>query len=419
MNLGQVLLMAAEIVVVSVLFLACFRVRSILGLVPVYTMLGVVFYTCGFLAASVYVQILPNLIVSPGSVALFPAIIFIVLCVYITEDADEARKLIYGLLVTDVFVAALGWITAMHLHLPGAINDYHLSPDLFTADPRVSTVSVIALFADTILIILLYELVSRYTKVLFLRIYLSTAITLALDTVIFVTGSYVESPHYLTFLTSAMIGKVVAAVLYALLFTIYLQYVENHEFGKARSLGPTFATLTYRQKFELLQERSARDPLTDVYNRGFFDEIFYTLTATALRSHSPLAIMMVDIDNFKRVNDERGHLEGDRVLKTTAETLAATFRSSDYVCRFGGEEFVVLLPNTDLENATMLAEKARDRIAAGNDDVTVTVTVTIGVAVYPDEASTAEALLQLVDDRMYEGKRRGRNRVFAGDRSLV
>lgn len=419
MNVGQVLLMAAEIVLVSVLFLACFRVRSILGLVPVYTMLGVVFYTCGFLAASVYVNVLPKLIVSPGSVALFPAIIFIVLCVYITEDAEEARKLIYGLLVTDVFVAALGWITAMHLQLPGAINDYHLSPDLFTADPRVSTVSVLALFADTILIILLYELVSRYTRLLFLRIYISTAITLAIDTLIFITGAYVESPHYLTFLTSAMIGKVIAAILYAALFTIYLQYIENLHFGEARSLGPTFATLTYRQKFEMLQQRSARDPLTDVYNRGFFDEIFQTLIAAAHRSRSPLAMMMVDIDNFKLVNDEHGHLEGDRVLKTMADTLAATFRSSDYVCRYGGEEFVVLLPNTDLESATMLAEKARARIAAGNDDVSITVTVTIGVAVFPDEATLAETLLELVDERMYEGKRLGRNRVFAGSRSFA
>jgi diguanylate cyclase (GGDEF)-like protein len=418
-NLGQVWLMATEIVVVSVLFLACFRVRSVLGLVPVYTMLGVVFYICNFLAAGVYVKALPGLIVSPGTVAFFPAIIFVVLCVYITEDAGEARKLIYGLLITDVFVGATGFLTSMHLRLPGALNDYHLSPDLFAADPRVSTVSVIALFLDTVVIILLYELVSRYTKHLFVRIYVSTAVTLVLDTIIFITGAYIESPHYLTFLTSAIIGKVVAALLYAVLFTIYLQYFENLSSGKARSLGPTFATLTYRQKFELLQQRSARDPLTGVYNRGFFDEIVQTLTATALRSQTPLAMLMVDIDHFKRVNDEHGHLEGDRVLKATADMLSATFRASDYVCRYGGEEFVVLLPHTDLESAAMLAEKARARIAAGNDDPSVTITVTIGVAAYPVEAMFSDALLQLVDERMYEGKRLGRNRVVATSPSPV
>jgi len=410
--------MLVEIVVVSVLFLACFRVRSVLGLVPVYTMLGVVFYICNFLAAGVYVKILPGLIVSPGTVAFFPAIIFVVLCVYITEDAGEARKLIYGLLVTAVFVDALGWLTARHLELPGSLNSYHLSPDLFIADPRVSTVSVIALFADTVLIVLLYELVSRYTKILFLRMYVSTAVVLAIDTLIFITGAYVENPQYLTFLTSATIGKVLAAIVYATLFTIYLQYIETIPFVAPRSLGPTFRTLTYRQKFELLQQASARDPLTGVYNRGFFDEILHTLTATALRSQTKLALLMVDIDHFKLVNDRYGHLEGDRVLKATADALVETFRSSDYVCRFGGEEFMVLLPNTDLASATMLASKTQSRIAADGTD-TARVTVTIGVAVFPTEARTAEALLQLVDRRLYEGKNTGRNRIVAGERSLA
>jgi diguanylate cyclase (GGDEF)-like protein len=413
-NIGQILLLVAEIVMVSVLFLTCFRVRAVLGLLPVYTMLGVVFYTCNLLAAGVYVEILPNLIVSPGTVAFFPAIIFVVLCVYITEDADEARKLIYGLLITDVFVAALGWLTALHLQLPGAVNEYHLSPDFFAADPRVSTVSVIALFVDTVLIILLYELVSRYTASLFMRIYVSTAITLVVDTVIFITGAYVENPHYLTFLASAAIGKVLAAIVYALLFTAYLQYGETVRSGSGRSLGPTFRTLTYRQKFELLQQRSQRDPLTGIYNRGFFDEVFPTLTAAALRSKTPLGILMADIDHFKVVNDEFGHPEGDRVLKAVAGALVASFRSSDYVCRYGGEEFIVLLPNTDARNAAVLAAKARIRVVAATDAVDHPVTTTVGVAGFPSEAPTADAVLALVDRRMYEGKRTGRNRVVAG-----
>jgi diguanylate cyclase (GGDEF)-like protein len=413
MNLGQLALLLAEIVGLSVLFLGCFRLRAVLGLVPVYTMLGVVFYTCNLLAAGVYVKLLPNLIVSPGTVAFFPAIIFVVLCVYITEDADEARKLIYGLLITDVFVVALGWLTAMHLQLPGALNDYHLSPALFTAGPRVSTVSVIALFADTVVIILLYELVSRFTRLLFLRIFVSTALVLVLDTLIFITGAYVENPQYVTFLVSAIVGKTLAAVVYAVLFTIYLQYIDTVQVGPWRSLGPTFRTLTYRQKFELLQQRSARDPLTGIYNRGFFDEIFPTLTATALRIKTPLAVLMADIDHFKLVNDEHGHLVGDTVLKAVAAALSSIFRSSDYVCRYGGEEFVVLLPNTDLVNATELAIKVQSRIAEASAAVGPAVTVTIGVACFPSEAQTPDALLALVDRRLYEGKAAGRNRVVS------
>lgn len=416
--MGQVWLMTLEIVLVSALFMGCLRARTVLGLVPVYTVLGVVFYTCNFLAASVYIRLAPGVIVSPGTVAFFPAILFIVLLIYITEDATEARKLIYGLLVTNVFAVVLGWLTALHLRLPGAINGYHLSPSLFAASPRVSTVSVIALFADTILIILLYELVSRYTRFLFWRIYLSISVTLAFDTIVFITGAYVEDPQYSTILVSAMAGKLMAAVLYALLFALYLRYFDAVEFivpRQAQALGTMFRTLTYRQKYELLQERSARDPLTNVYNRGFFDEILATQIATANRAHTVFALLMLDIDRFKQVNDTKGHVEGDRVLAAVAACLASTFRSSDYVCRYGGEEFTMILPNTDGYNAADLAEKARVRIAELGRDMGLgaDLTVTIGIAVFPTEAGSAEELLQLVDRRLYEGKTNGRNRVIS------
>jgi diguanylate cyclase (GGDEF)-like protein len=417
-NVPQVALMAAEIILVSVLFLACFRLRAVLGLAPVYTALGVVFYTCGFLAASVYIQVAPGFVVSPGTVSFFPAILFVVLCVYITEDAGEARKLIYALLISDVFVAALGWLTALHLRL-GSINAYHLSPDLFSSSPRVSTVSVIALFADTIFIILLYEFISRYTSSLFWRIYLSTAAALIFDTFVFITGAYIDSPQFFTILVSAMLGKVLAAIPYAILFAIYLRYfdlVEPAMPADARALGPMFRTLTYRQKYELLQARSVRDPLTGIYNRGFFDEILAVQAATSSRAQTPFALLMADVDNFKRINDSRGHVEGDRVLQAVAACLAASCRAADYVCRYGGEEFAIILPNTNLENAANLAEKARILIAELGDTagLDATVTITIGVAVFPDEATSPQELLQTADRRLYEGKNGGRNCVVAG-----
>jgi diguanylate cyclase (GGDEF)-like protein len=124
---------------------------------------------------------------------------------------------------------------------------------------------------------------------------------------------------------------------------------------------------------------------------------------------------MIDIDYFKRVNDSKGHVEGDRVLTAVAACLASTFRSSDYVCRYGGEEFTVILPNTDRYSATALAEKARVRIAelCTNASLGVDLTVTIGVAIFPTEATSGEDLLRLVDRRLYEGKSKGRNRVIS------
>jgi diguanylate cyclase (GGDEF)-like protein len=413
MNSGQVWLMAAEIVGISVIMLGCFRARTILGFVPVYTVLGVVFYTCNFLAAGVYVRVNSNLVVSPGTVAFFPAILFVVLLVYITEDALEARKLIYGLLVTNVFTVLVSPLTALHLTLPGALNSYHLAPDLFALNPRISTVSVIALFVDTILIVILYELISRITSALFLRIYVSVSITLALDTLMFITGAYAESPQYRTILASAMLGKLLAAIPYALLFAVYLRYLDAADTSapRAQGVGAVFRTLTWRQKYELLQAASAHDPLTGIYNRGFFNEILRTQIATASRTNTSLSLLMADIDLFKQINDTKGHQEGDRVLAAVAAALGSCFRASDYVCRYGGEEFAIVLPHTERDNARLLAEKARRRIA----DLMLgpKVTVTVGVATYPVDAGSADELVRVVDERLYEGKNSGRNRVVA------
>jgi diguanylate cyclase (GGDEF)-like protein len=415
-NLPQIELLLAEIITVSVLLLAGFRLRPLLGLVPVYAVLGVVFYTAAFLAAGVYVELAPGLIVSPGSVALFPAILFTVLCVYITEDVGEARKLIFGLVLTDLFVALLGGLTALQLQAPGALNRFHLPPDLFITNPRISTVSILALFADTLVIILLYELISRYTRSLLARIYISTSITMAFDTIVFITGSYVESPNYLTFLTSAMIGKLLAAIPYTILFTIYLSFFDSVAFDasvEARTIGAMFRTLTYRQKYELLQAQSARDPMTRLYNRGFFDAELDMQIVSSLRAQTSLAILMADVDHFKRVNDTHGHIEGDRVLTAVAECLNANFRASDYVCRYGGEEFAILLPKTDLRNAIALAEKTRRSVAERPcGEAQLRVTVTIGVAIFPDEAVSGHELMELVDQRLYEGKSNGRNQVI-------
>jgi diguanylate cyclase (GGDEF)-like protein len=259
--------------------------------------------------------------------------------------------------------------------------------------------------------VLLYELVSRYTEILFLRIYVAVALTLVLDTLLFITGVYVESPAFLTILGASMLGKLIAAVPYAILFTIYLRYFNvssEPRVEPTRGIGATFAALTYRQKYELLRAEAVRDPLTHVYSRGFFNEALTAQIAMADRADAPLALLMLDIDHFKLINDSRGHLEGDRVLAAIAERLSGAFRSSDYLCRYGGEEFTVLLPNTGVDDAVMLAERARTAVVLPDGP-----TVTIGVAVYPGEARSAGELLELVDRRLYEGKRKGRNRVVA------
>jgi len=168
---AQIALMAVEAGFAAVLILALFRTRRVWGLAPVYTTVGVFYYLATLLAGTTFIRVTPELLMSPGSVALFPASLFAVLLVYIREDAKEARNMIYGLLIANVSASLLGVLVSQHLTGPLAFNPLSLSPAVFVQSPRLFVVGTVVLFADTILIILVYEAVSHVLRPLFLRIW--------------------------------------------------------------------------------------------------------------------------------------------------------------------------------------------------------------------------------------------------------
>ncbi len=408
--------MALEAAAAAGVLLALFAGRRIFGLAPVYTTVGVFYYLATLLAGTTFVQVAPGLLVSPGSVALFPASLFAVLLVYIREDAREARNMIYGLLAANVSASLLGLIVSRHLGGPLSVNPLALPAELFVQSPRLFLVGTLALFADTLLIILAYEALSRVLRPLSLRIYASLALVLGFDTLVFVTGGFVEHPAYREILLSGIVGKLAAAVVYAAALTLYLPRARAG--GDARpGLGDLFGVLTYRQRYEALRAQAARDPLTGVYNRGFFDEVLLGQIASARRSGAPLTVMMADVDHFKRINDAYGHAEGDRALRVIAQALAASVRGSDSVCRYGGEEFAIILPGTALGAAAPLADRIREEVPAACARAGIAgggrVTVTIGLAAYPGDGEEGEAILRSADRRLYRGKQAGRDRVMA------
>jgi diguanylate cyclase (GGDEF)-like protein len=218
-----------------------------------------------------------------------------------------------------------------------------------------------------------------------------------------------------------MLGKAVAGVVYALLLTVYLQrfdVTDQLPLGAGRPLGNLFQALTYRQKYEALKVQITRDALTGVYNRGFFDETLAALLARSRRTGSPVTLLMIDIDHFKQLNDAYGHGAGDQALAAVAAVLVTSSRAADLVCRYGGEEFAVLLPDTALDAGRHLAERINAAVPAGLAQHGARwsarpVTVTVGLAAFSAEAATAEELVQLADRRLYAGKTSGRNRVVA------
>jgi diguanylate cyclase (GGDEF)-like protein len=164
-----------------------------------------------------------------------------------------------------------------------------------------------------------------------------------------------------------------------------------------------------------LREQTMRDPLTSLHNRRFLQDYLPREILRATRENAPLAVVMIDLDRFKRINDSAGHQAGDRVLVEVAGLLKRHVRGSDIACRYGGEEFAVVLPKTTLESALRRSEEIRSAISDEPDRLRG-VTASLGVALCPAHAMDAEALLRAADRALYEAKRAGRNqvRVVAG-----
>jgi len=171
------------------------------------------------------------------------------------------------------------------------------------------------------------------------------------------------------------------------------------------------------REIENLRAASLRDPLTDVYNRRAYDhQIVKTVSAVYNKGLRTCSMGVFDIDNFRNFNNTYGHLAGDRVLAYVARLTRESLRQDDYVFRYGGDEFVILMPNANLESAAMVAEKVRRNIAAvefklfKNNDLTVTVSISMGVAeIRPED--DANSFFARADQALYKAKNAGRNQV--------
>jgi len=165
---------------------------------------------------------------------------------------------------------------------------------------------------------------------------------------------------------------------------------------------------------EQMKQLAETDPLTETFNRRALNEKLAQEIERANRYSTVLACLMVDIDNFKQINDAYGHLVGDNVLRQLAMILRREQRAVDIVARYGGEEFVILLPETGASGARIFAERILRRVANhdfGEAGRTVRVTISVGIACYPDErAGEGESLLRLADANLYKAKADGRNR---------
>ena len=173
-----------------------------------------------------------------------------------------------------------------------------------------------------------------------------------------------------------------------------------------------------RDSVQSTMEMAVKDPLTGLNNRRYFDSHMQNLFNKAEVGGKPLSMIVMDIDHFKSVNDTHGHQVGDDVLKTFAERITKSVRGKDLACRFGGEEFIVAMPDTDRELAYVVADRMRREVAAHPFVVEggakqIGVTVSAGVSSFQGNGDSIEAMLKRADDALYEAKRNGRNQVIS------
>jgi diguanylate cyclase (GGDEF)-like protein len=180
----------------------------------------------------------------------------------------------------------------------------------------------------------------------------------------------------------------------------------------ADGLALTWTNLSLR---EALRQEAIRDPLTGLYNRRFMEESLLREMRRAQRGGQTVAVILLDVDRFKQVNDRFGHEAGDMLLRALGTLLQASSRGSDIACRYGGEEFVLILPETSLETAQQRAEQIREKFrslkVAVQPDEAPTTSASLGVAGYPLHSDSPEGLLRAADAALYEAKRAGRNRT--------
>ncbi len=414
MGTENLILLLVEAGFYFVFMVGLLHLRHQLGIGVFVAALGVMHFLETYLAAVFYIE-LPFGVISPGSSVLFSGKLMMILLLYVKEDAAVVRAPIYGLLAGNFLTVGLSFFLRHHQTIgavPGRIADLAFIDEM----GWLMLWGTMLLYVDALAIILLYERLGRvFKKSTAMRFFVSGVAVLTFDQIGFYFALHVLNGAPIAVFWGGWIAKMLAACIYAVLITVYLYYSRISAIPVSpRPIADIFADLTFRERYEDLLDRSGRDALTGVYDRSRLEFEAPRVLSSMLVDGKPMALMIIDADHFKDVNDRFGHLAGDGVLKDTAACLQRALRSSDRLFRFGGEEFVVICedvaPATGAERAETLRRTVEAEIRRPDG---VPVTVSIGVSNSYADGTTLNALLSAADSRLYAAKNAGRNRVIS------
>ncbi|WNL41415.1 GGDEF domain-containing protein [Halomonas sp. PAMB 3264] len=297
-----------------------------------------------------------------------------------------------------------GWYTLpLWLLATGIILIVPLRPESFSTQIIAAVVAVLGFYLF---------IPNRLTVVTLVSLYLTSGFLVAL--VAFTDANLVDVTRTaILLLTANVIG------FSTLLRMESLQRVQfallNNERGRNQALNEEIISRKLLE--EQLRTSAERDALTNLNNRGHFMKLAGKMLQRSQSGQAPFSLFMIDVDHFKRINDTCGHCHGDKVLAEIAEVCEESLRPTDVIGRFGGEEFIVALPNTNLDDAQKVAERLKrevSNLSLPDEMGTQSPSVTIGVAAANAEGENLDALIKQADQLLYIGKRAGRNQVVVG-----
>lgn len=413
MEMWNLVLFVSEAVLYFALMTTLLHLRTYIGLGVFLTALGVMHFVETYLAAVFYVT-LPFGIVSPGSSIFFAGKLMMILMLYIKEDASTVRQPIYGLFLGNLVTLAIAQLLLLHYSVEPTANqraDFTFLQDMGALMLWGTTL----LYLDSVGIILLYERLGRWLpRRTVLRFAICGGVILVFDQIGFFIMLNLLYGAPADVFWGGLKAKLVAVLIYTALFAVYQTYLsEGRMVGRQRKVRDVFHDLTFRERYEDLLARTGRDGLTGLLDRSRMEIDAPRLLALALSQNKPASIVIIDIDHFKQINDRFGHLVGDELLKEITETMSKAVRPQDFVFRYGGEEFVLVLPDLAHDDALRIAGRLRERVAADirNPDGEP-VTISMGVASAPVDGTSLHAVLSVADVRLYRAKSDGRNRVI-------
>ena len=418
LNLGQLGLIAS---LLALCFVGAARLRQHWGTTPIAVLAGLIQAVQSLLGFGVSVELFQGISINPGSTIFFPATLFAILLVYVLEDEIEAKRLVYGIVMANVLFAILTFLVEPLLSSSATTNRLGVAAPAGTGLFMTLLLGSLVLAADAVILIRSFEWFGeRIGRNLLGRATFSLGLAVAFDAVVFPLIAFSTRPRLGVILLTSIVGKVIAATFYSCAFVALLRLSRNRAdleatmFRSKRLPG----SVTYKDRFKDLQQVAVRDSLTGVFNRAYFDHEIATQTERAVVRGDTLLLVLIDLDSFKKINDTHGHPVGDKVLALFGEALRNTARQNDTVCRYGGEEFAILI-----HGPAAIAQQFLDRTRDEFQRLWILQTPPLpcdapkfsaGAAVTPADATVSHELLSIADGRLYTSKRAGGNRLTLG-----